>query len=162
MDEESKAILKELFENSKIASLGTSNENQPFVSMVAFTSAQDFSEFYIHISGLAKHTKNIFLNNKISLMICQPETDSKNPQTLARVSIIGNANIVDANDANYNEIKTSYLSKYPSAKLYFNLGDFQLFRIEVEKTRYVAGFAKTFNLTKVSLQNLYSEDLSIN
>jgi heme oxygenase (biliverdin-IX-beta and delta-forming) len=159
MDEESKEILRELFESSKIASLGTSNENQPFVSMVAFSTAQNFSEFYIHISGLAKHTKNISLNNKVSLMICQPETVSNNPQTLARVSIIGNANIVDVSDTNYNEIKTSYLSKNPSAEMYFSLGDFQLFRIEVEKVRYVAGFAKTFNLTKVSLQNLNSKDL---
>jgi len=161
MDEESKIFLTELLVSSKIASLGTINEDQPFVSMVSFSSAQDFSEFYIHISQLAKHTKNILKNNKVSLMICQPETFTSNPQKLARISIMGNVNLVDKADENYELIKRNFLTKNPFAEMYFTLGDFQLYRIEVEKARYVAGFAKTFNLTRVSLQNLKNNKLKL-
>ncbi len=154
MDDDSKKRLIQLIENSKIASLGTNNNDQPFVSMVAFSVNENFREFYILISQLAKHSKNIAENNKISLMICQPETEADNPQTLARVSMTGNANLVERNTEEYLSAKDNYLIKNSNAEMYFNLGDFQLYKLEIEKARFVAGFAKTFNLSKESLQNL--------
>lgn len=154
MDDNSKLILLRLIENSKIGSLGTCSDNQPFVSMVAFSVNQNFTELVILISGLAKHTKNILLNNKVSLMISQRETDSDDPQTLARVSLTGVANLIDRNSDEYNTAKNNYLKKNTSSEMYFGLGDFQLYKLEIEKARFVAGFAKTFNLSKESLQNL--------
>jgi putative heme iron utilization protein len=87
-------------------------------------------------------------------MIGQPETASDNPQTLARVSLIGEAKLIDKNTEEYNNAKNNYLAKNNSAEMYFGLGDFQLYKLEIEKARFVAGFAKTFNLSKESLQNL--------
>ena len=154
MDNDSKKILIHLIENSKIASLGTSSNNQPFISMVAYSVNEKFSEFYILISQLAKHSKNITDNKKISLMICQPETEADNPQTLARVSVTGIAQLIERNSEEYNSAKNSYLIKNKNAEMYFRLGDFQLYKLRINKARFVAGFAKTFNLSKESLQNL--------
>jgi heme iron utilization protein len=154
MDDESKKILIELLKNSRTASLGTSNKNQPFVSMVAFSSSNNFNEFYIHVSQLAIHTKNILSNPKVSLMICQSENQNTNPQSLARISLIGNATVLKRNDENYTSVKQNYLAKNPSAEMLFNLGDFQIFKIEITEGRFVAGFAKTFNLSKKNLEFL--------
>jgi len=154
MDDESKIILISLLKNSKIASLGTSKDNQPFVSMVAYSHSPNFSEFYIHVSQLAVHTKNILENDKVSLMICQSDYQTKNPNTLARVTITGKAFIIEKSDENFASIKQTYLEKNPTAEMLFNLGDFQIFKIEVDQARYVAGFAKTFSLSKKSLENV--------
>ena len=154
MDDDSKKVLVNLLTKGNIASLGTANNNQPFVSMVSFSVTEDFGEFYILISQLAKHSKNILENNKVSLMICQPETEASNPQTLARVSMMGTAQLIDQGMEDYDSAKNNYLAKNTFAEMYFSLGDFQLYKIDIDKVRYVAGFAKTFNLTKVSLQNL--------
>jgi putative heme iron utilization protein len=154
MDNDSKKILIHLIEYSKIASLGTSSNNQPFISMVAYSVNEKFSEFYILISQLAKHSKNITDNKKISLMICQPETEADNPQTLARVSVTGIAQLIERNSEEYNSAKNSYLIKNTNAEMYFRLGDFQLYKLRINKAKFVAGFAKTFNLSKESLQNL--------
>lgn len=154
MDDDSKKILIKLIEKSKIASLGTSNNDQPFVSMVAFSINENFSELYILISQLAKHSKNIALNNNISLMICQPETEAENPQTLARISITGTAHLINKNTEEYISAKNNYLAKNSSAVMYFSLGDFQLYKMDIDKGRYVAGFARTFNLSKESLKTL--------
>jgi heme iron utilization protein len=134
--------------------LGTIKEDQPFVSMVSFSNSQNFSEFYILISQLAVHTKNIFENNKLSLMICQPENETKNPNSLARITLIGKAIIVEKSNKNYSSIKQNYLNKNLSSEILFNLGDFQIFRIIVEQARFVAGFAKTYNLSTKSLEYL--------
>ncbi len=154
MDDESKIILVSLLKNSKIASLGTSQDNQPFVSMVTYSNSPNFSEFYILISQLAVHTKNIIENNKVSLMIYQSGNQTKNPNSLARVTINGKAFVVDKSDENYSLVKENYLAKNPTAEILFNLGDFQIFRIEIDEARFVCGFGKTFNLSKSSLESL--------
>jgi putative heme iron utilization protein len=122
--------------------------------MVAFSVNEKFSEFYILISQLAKHSKNITDNKNISLMICQPETEADNPQTLSRVSFTGIAQLIEKNTEEYLSANNSYLIKNTTAEMYFGLGDFQLYKLEIDKARFVAGFAKTFNLSKESLQNL--------
>ena len=154
MDDDSKKVLKQLLENSKIASLGTCNGNQPYVSMVSFSVNENFSEFYILISQLARHSKNIAENNKISLMICQPESEADNPQTLARVTITGKVELIERNKEEYLSAKDNYLKKNIYAEMYFSLADFQMYKLEIVKARFVAGFAKTFNISKESLQNL--------
>lgn len=152
MDNDSKELLIKLIENSKIGSLGTCNNNQPFVSMVAFSINDNYSEIYILISQLAKHSKNIAVNNKISLMICQPETEAENPQTLTRFSITGTAHLIEKNTEDYISAKNNYLIKNSSAVMYFSLGDFNLYKMKIDKGRFVAGFAKTFNISKESLK----------
>jgi len=154
MDNESKIILVSLLKNSKIASLGTCKNNQPFVSTVAYSTAFDFSEFYILISQLAVHTKNIIENNKVSLMICQSENESKNPNSLSRVTLTGKASVAKISDDNYSIIRQNYLDKNPLSEMLFNLGDFKIFKIEIDQARFIGGFAKTFNLSKKSLESL--------
>ena len=35
-----------------------------------------------------------------------------------------------------------YLEKHPNARQYVNFPDFQFYRLEVEKARYIAGFGR--------------------
>jgi heme iron utilization protein len=154
MNYDQKSLLLSLMKSSKTASLGTCKENQPYVSLTPYSCKENFTEFYIHISKLAVHTKNITDNSKVSLMISQSEDTNTNPLSLARVTLTGNALEVGRADINYNSIKENYLKKYPTAEMLFNLDDFHIYKIEIEQGRYVAGFANTYNLTKQSLESL--------
>ena len=58
MDAESEKLLAHLLQTSRIASLGTSHDGAPFVSMVSVARADDGSAFYIHVSRLAQHTRD--------------------------------------------------------------------------------------------------------
>jgi heme iron utilization protein len=147
MDTQNRQHLSQLIRNQQIAALGTLDDKQPVVSMVAYTVAGDFSCFYIHISGLAKHTRHIAQNPRVGLMICETLKPGQDPQTLARVSVTGEARVLVSGSGDYAEVKAGYLKKYPDSEISFGLGDFDLYAIEVEHARFVAGFGKTFNLT---------------
>ena len=151
MDKQNKQLLSQLIRTQQIASLGTLDEKQPMVSMVAYTVSDDFSSFYIHISGLAKHTKHIAQNPWVGLMICESLKSGQDPQTLARLSVSGHARVLVPDSDDYAEVKAGYLNKYPASEISFGLGDFDLYAIELEQARFVAGFGKTFNLTKQGL-----------
>lgn len=152
MDNDSQQKLTHLIRSGRIASLGTLRQGAPFVSMVLYTPAADISAFYIHISRLAHHTQDILQDPRVSLMIVEQDTLEADAQTLARLSILGHAVEVVAESEEYAQVKEAYLGKYPQAQPLFDFKDFSIFRIQPESARYVAGFARAFNLSASQLQ----------
>ncbi len=138
-----------LIKSQRVAFIGTLRDGSPTVSLVTYAETPDLSSFLIHISGLAQHTQDISHSSRVGLMITEPDDGSRNPQTLARASIKGNAVIVPKNSGNYAELAELYLKKFPDSAMTFSLGDFELYRIEAKSARFVAGFGKIFNFGPV-------------
>jgi hypothetical protein len=139
--------LARLIRTQRIAAFGTLRDGGPLVSMILYAASKDFTAFYIHASRLALHTQDILKDSRVSLMIAETDTGEKDPQTLARVSIRGEAVAIPPTDADYDEAKAVYLAKFPEAAFNFTLGDFSIYKIVPRTARYVAGFSKIFNLT---------------
>ncbi len=155
MDAESKVKLLSLLRQARLAALGTLRpDGGPLVSQVLFAAAPDFSGFYILISQLAQHTQDILNDPRVSLMIAQADDGLTDPQTLARVSLRGEARPVLHDQPDYAAARAAYLEKFPQAAMIFQLGDFALYRVEARSARYVAGFGKTFNLLATDLHAL--------
>ncbi len=142
-----------MLRETRTAALGTIRNGAPMVSMVPFAIANDFSAFYLHVSQLAQHTQDMEKDKHVSLMISEPDDDREDPQTLARVSIRGNAEVIPLGVPGYMPAKTLYLARFPKAESMFEFGDFELWRIIPKGGRYVAGFAKAFNLTADALKD---------
>jgi putative heme iron utilization protein len=153
MDAQSEKVLAQLIRNARIASLGTLRDEAPQVSMVAFIHNGDFSAFYIFVSRLAQHTVDMQKDNRVSLMICETDDGRADPQTLARVSIRGKAETIQNGEPGFTPLKEQYLARFPESDQLFNLSDFSFWRITPKGGRYVAGFAKAFNITAEALQN---------
>ena len=147
MDDESQQTLAHLIREQYTAALGTLREGAPFVSMVIFAAAPDFSAFILHLSRLAHHTQDLLRDSRASLMITEAEMGSRNPQTLARVSILGRAVRIPKDTQEYEFARATFVQKHPKGVINFSLGDFDLFKIRPENARYVAGFGKIFDLT---------------
>ena len=147
MDNETLQSLAGLINTQRVAALGTIHEGSPLVSMVAYQSAPDFSAFYIHISRLAQHTQGILQDSRVSLMIAEADTGKKEPQTLARISMQGEAIEIPQSASGYEDAKTLYLSKFPGAAISFGLGDFSIYSIQPRRARHIGGFGRIFDLT---------------
>jgi hypothetical protein len=147
IDSDSLHTLTRLIRTQRIAAFGTLRDGAPLVSMILYAVSSDFTAFYIHASRLALHTQDILKDPRVSLMIAETDTGEKDPQTLARVSIRGEAVAVPPTDADYEEAKAVYLEKFPEAAFNSTLGDFSIYKIAPRTARYVAGFGKIFNLT---------------
>lgn len=154
MDAQSEKVLAQLIRNARIASLGTLRDETPQVSMVAFIYNDDFSAFHIFVSRLAQHTVDMQKDNRVSLMICETDDGRADPQTLARVSIRGKAEIIQPGEPGYTPLRERYLARFPESAQLFHLTDFSFWRITPKGGRYVAGFAKAFNITAEALQKV--------
>ena len=153
MDTAAEQLLARLIRNTRIAALATHHEGEPNLAMVAFSFAEDFSAFYIHVSRLGKHTRDMEIDPHVSLLIAETDDSRPDPQTLARVSLQGVAEILPKDDREYIRIKHLYLIRFPESKTLFDLGDFNLWRITPKHGRFVAGFARAFNLVPEALVN---------
>ena len=90
-------------------------------------------------------------NPHVSLLFTEADDGRPDPQTLARVSMQGVAEIVSRNAADYARIKDLYLRGFPEAEQLFSLGDFNMWRITPKSGRFVAGFGRAFNLVPEAL-----------
>jgi putative heme iron utilization protein len=154
MDSLSEQTLARLIRKTRVAALGTLHDGEPNLAMVAYAFAEDFSTFYIHVSRLGKHTADMENNPRVSLLITEGDDQRADPQTLARVSLRGTAEILPRNDSSYAEVKNIYLGRFPEAEQLFSLGDFNLWRITPKGGRYVAGFGRAFNLVPEALRKV--------
>lgn len=145
-----------LLRETRTAALGTLRNGAPTVSMVTYAAAEDFSAIYLHLSHLAQHTQDMEKDKHVSLLVAEPDDGREDPQTLARVSIRGYAELIPLGAPGYNLAKNLYQARFPQVMSLFEFGDFELWRITPKGGRYVAGFAKAFNLTVESLKDIAS------
>jgi len=151
MDEFSEQALTQLIRSTRIAALSTLHDGKPNSAMVAIAFADDFSAFYIHVSKLGKHTKDMEVNPQVSLLITETDDHRADPQTLARLSLNGTAAPFPKADPSYDLLKRNYLARFPEAEQLFNFDDFQLWKISPTSGRFVAGFSKAFNISPETL-----------
>jgi putative heme iron utilization protein len=151
MDELSEQTLARILRETRLATLGTLHEGEPNLAMVAYTVADDFSAFYIHVSKLGKHTRDMEADHRVSLLIAETDDRRADPQTLARVSMQGIAEVLPRTASDYTFIRTRYLRRFPEAEPLFTLGDFNIWKIAPKSGRFVAGFGRAFNLVPEAL-----------
>lgn len=107
----------------------------PFGSVAPFVLDHS-GQPVILISTIAEHTQNIIANPKVSLLVFAGDDDL---QANARLTLIGQAVKIDKADDN---LRARYLRYLPQAASYFDMHDFNFYRIEIAQVRYIAGFGK--------------------
>ena len=129
-----------------MVALGTLHDDEPYVSMVPFAIAPSGNSLIIHTSRLAAHTQNMRRNDRVSMLITEPERSDKMPQALTRVTIQGIARETGVDEVDYPRGREAYLGRFPDAAPMFDFADFSLFLINVTSARLVAGFAQAVTL----------------
>lgn len=118
-----------------LSTFSTKFPGYPFGSVAPFVLDHS-GQPIILISSIAEHTRNILANPKVSLLVFAGDEDL---QASARLTLIGEANMIDKEDEN---LRARYLRYLPQAASYFDTHDFKFYRIEIAQARYIAGFGK--------------------
>ena len=154
MEAEQQLDLARLIRRQRWAALATLHSGVPYASMVAYVPEADFSAFFLHLSHLAPHTRNLLAHPQASLVITEPDTGTGDPQTLQRVSVQVKAEPIARESHGYAQARDHYLARLPDAEPRFGFEDFVLFRLVPELAHYVAGFGRTYTLGAERLRSL--------
>lgn len=136
------SLVRDLLRAADRAALATSlpaaaYQAWPYASLVLMAVAADGSPI-LFISDLSEHAKNIAADDRVSLLI-DGTAGRKDPLTGPRVTLLGRA--VRTDDA---DLKVRFLARQPAAKLYAGFGDFHVYRIELTRAHFVAGFGRIY------------------
>ncbi|MEW5904154.1 MAG: pyridoxamine 5'-phosphate oxidase family protein [Pseudomonadota bacterium] len=127
---------RELLRAHRYGALGTLSkkfDGHPYTSIAPYLVDHDGS-LLILISGLAEHTKNLLHDPRVSLIT--HNQDDPHIQTQGRVTVLGDA----ALQTDRAGCARRYLRYFPEAQTYYDMADFQFFRIEPRAVRYIGGF----------------------
>ncbi len=116
-----------------LCTLSKKFDGHPFGSITPYLVDHDGS-LLILISALAEHTKNIQHDPRVSL-ITHNQEDS-HIQTQGRLTVVGTASLVSEREL----AGKRYLRYFPEAQTYYDMPDFQFYRIVPQALRYIGGF----------------------
>ncbi len=134
------AVAKKLLREGRSGALATlmPGSGDPYCSLVNVATAADGTPLLL-ISGLAVHTKNIFSDARVSLML--DERKEGDPLQGARVMLMGMASATEDPEA-----RRRYLNRQPEANMFAGFGDFAFYRIMLKSVHLVAGFGRIVDL----------------
>jgi putative heme iron utilization protein len=108
-------------------------EAWPYGSLVLIATDADGSPLML-LSDLADHTRNLKADPRASLLL-DGTAGLEDPLTGARATVIGRVERTDQG-------RDRFLARHPSAERYAGFGDFNLYRMRVERAHMVAGFGR--------------------
>src|SRR5436305_1613007 len=137
------ALARSLLRRSRQGALATlvPDSGDPYCSLVNVASHPDGSPILL-ISRLARHTRNILTDSRVSLML--DERREGDPLEGARIMLAGRAE--PGGDAEEEVLRRRYLNAHPSAEAFVNFKDFSFFRIRPSGAHLVAGFGRIVDL----------------
>ncbi len=139
---------RQLLRAHRYGALGTLSkkfDGHPFTSITPYLVDHDGS-LLILISGLAEHTKNILADARVSLIT--HNQDDPHIQTQGRVTVVGHAELQQDREA----CGKRYLRYFPEAQTYYDMADFNFFRITPLAIRYIGGFGDIHWVKKENYQ----------
>jgi len=119
-----------------LSTISVRRAGTPYGSVTPYALAATGSPLLL-LSRLAAHTQNLTADPRAGLYVGD-RSAAADPQAGARISLLGRVVRVDA--AEETDARTRYLARWPQAADYFALGDFSLWRFQIEEARLIAGF----------------------
>ena len=126
-----------LLKNYQQAAMGSMNAGFPEVTKVTPVLFND--NIYLLLSDLSSHTKNVRLNNTVTLYFAAEHrhaTQMNNP----RITLYGSLELADKSEFNLELFDV----RDKGASFYGNFGDFNVWRFYEQDRLYVEGFGKAY------------------
>ena len=125
-----------LMRGSRSAFLSTVTTNSwPYGSMVTVAIDQDASPLLL-MSTLSDHTRNLEHSDRGALLFSEPNRH-RNPQRSARATVMGRIRKTKKTDH-----AARFHTMHPEAMAYSGFGDFDFYRMNIDRVHWIGGFAQ--------------------
>ena len=134
----------ETFQTLVMASI--TPEGEPHASTAPYVRME--SDFYILISTVAQHGRNLLVNPNVSLLFVEDESQCIQPFARKRVTIEANATEIMREDDFFERVIVLLKDRFDSELItsLSQMGDFHLFKLSPKSGSVVMGFGKAYRL----------------
>ncbi|WP_372473634.1 HugZ family protein [Capnocytophaga sp. ARDL2] len=135
--------VNELISSTKSIILGTiDSDGNPTASYAPYVRVGN--DFYILVSFMARHTKNL-LNGKASALFIEDESTTKQVYARERLTLDTITEQIDRNSATWNEVVSQLKNTHGKVvEMISEMQDFILIKLKPTKGSYVNGFGSAY------------------
>jgi heme iron utilization protein len=123
-------------QHGMLSTLSAEMAGYPFGSVVIYARDRAGRAMFL-ISKIAEHTRNVARDNRASLTVAE-EDDGADAQACGRLTVVGHA--VRVPDGEQDDAARRLYRRFPHAEAYHRTHDFDLYRLEPVRARYIGGF----------------------
>ena len=140
------------FRSLQLSTIG--KNGRPESSYAPFVVDQN-NQFYIYISALARHTKNLLHDSRVGIMFIEPEEQAENIFARKRLTFDCDAEIVVRETQDWMRIMSLFddIDRELMQTLRM-LADFQLIRLKANSGLFVKGFGKAYEISGEKMDQL--------
>jgi len=126
--------------------MATARQNEPVATYAPYVR-DDHSRFYVYVSELSAHTRNLMNNPRASLLFIEDESRAQHLFGRKRVTYTCQAEPVSRDSEEFASIMDRFKDKHGKfMDMLRELRDFHLIRLIPEHANYVRGFAQAYEL----------------
>jgi len=121
-------------------------EGEPHASTAPYVRMEN--DFYILISTVAQHGRNLLINPKVSVFFVEDESQCIQPFARKRVTIEANVSEVTREDERFMSVIERLCAHFDPELVtsLTQMGDFHLFKLSPKSGSVVMGFGKAYRL----------------
>jgi len=151
---ETARLLRALLTGERVLSLAVVAEGEPIVGLLPFVWTADGGALLVQASGLARHARGLAPEAPFDLLVHAADDPERDALQVPRLTLQGRVRRLARGSPEWAAAWEAYARRFPSAEMTRDLPDFQLYRLEVESGRLVAGFARAVGVSAADLREL--------
>lgn len=146
MDEIRRELLALRDRQRSVLMATVSADGEPEASYAPYLFEPD-GTFYVFLSELARHARNLLAEPRVSLLFVEPENEARQIFARQRLSYACVATPVPLEATEWEAVIGRFEQRFgPVVAMLRGLSDFRLFRLEVRRATYVRGFGQAYSL----------------
>ena len=151
-------ILKEFIDSFKSCVLSTIDENKnPFTSYAPYVNKD--GKYYVYISTMAKHTRNLEKNETLSIFFIEDEISCENIFGRKRVVLQCNSKKLPRDTKEFEELTQAFEKRHGSTmNMLKAMKDFSFFEFTPFNGEAVFGFGQAYNISGENFDKLIERE----
>ena len=139
-NEASLKMLQELFATQRSAVLATTENGQPYLSLMAFATTSDLQYLLAATYRATRKYRNIEADPRVALLVDNRSNQPSDIEQSMAVTVLGRAQEVGATEK--NQFLRIYLAKHPHMEKFVSSPECVLIKVKVERYFVVSNFQK--------------------
>jgi heme iron utilization protein len=137
-NEVSRQMLQELFAAQRSAVLATTENGQPYLSLMAFATTSDLQYLLVATYRATRKFRNIEADPQVALLVDNRTNQPADTEQAMAVTVLGAAKEVGATEK--NRFLRIYLAKHPHLEKFVSSPECALIKVKVERYLVVSNF----------------------
>jgi len=138
--------IREMLTGHRVLGLAVIVDGAPDASLLPYAVRPDCGAVYVQASGLARHARGLTPGASVGVLIHAADEPDGDPLQIARLTVQATVSVLDKAGPAFAEASRLFIDRFPAAEMTLSMGDFNLYELTLGRGRYVAGFARAFNI----------------